>query len=323
MDFSPRGSFRLFRAFGIFVYLHWTWFAVAFLQVSGRRELEYETPAWKVAEYVSLFAIVLLHEFGHALACRSVGGIAEHIVLWPLGGIAYVAPPARPGAFLWSIAAGPLVNVALVVPTVALWYVAESHGWRQWWPDLYLFVGLLTAMNLLLLIFNMIPVYPLDGGQVLFALLWYILGRWQSLALVSLIGMVLGGAGAAGCLALGVLFGRGEGVAAGALMLGLIASFVALRSFVSFQHARAVLAVQALPRHEAARCPSCGSAPPRGRYWSCDECQTRFDVFERKGHCPGCGAWYLDQPCPNCHETHHVDRWLNAPEARSGAWPSN
>ena len=49
-------------------------------------------PAW------TLFAIVLLHEFGHALACRQVGGKANQIVLWPLGGIAYVKPPPRPGA---------------------------------------------------------------------------------------------------------------------------------------------------------------------------------------------------------------------------------
>ena len=49
----------------------------------------------------------MLHEFGHALACRQVGGQADLIVLWPLGGVAYVNPPPRPGALLWSIAAGP------------------------------------------------------------------------------------------------------------------------------------------------------------------------------------------------------------------------
>ena len=57
--------------------------------------------------------IVLIHEFGHQLACRSVGGQTHDIVLWPLGGVAYVSPPQRPGAQLWSIAAGPLVNVIL------------------------------------------------------------------------------------------------------------------------------------------------------------------------------------------------------------------
>ena len=65
-------------------------------------------------EYLALFLIVLMHEFGHALACRQVGGTANRIVLWPLGGVAYVNPPQRPGATLWSIVAGPLVNVVFL-----------------------------------------------------------------------------------------------------------------------------------------------------------------------------------------------------------------
>ena len=71
-------------------------------------------PMLNVLEYLALFGIVLLHEFGHALACRQVGGTADRIMLWPLGGVAYVNPPSRPGATLWSLAAGPLVNVAAI-----------------------------------------------------------------------------------------------------------------------------------------------------------------------------------------------------------------
>src|SRR6478672_6964479 len=74
----------------------------------------YSSVGWTIAEYLALFLIVTLHEFGHAMACRQVGGTANQIVLWPLGGTAYVDPPPRPGATLWSIAAGPLVNVALL-----------------------------------------------------------------------------------------------------------------------------------------------------------------------------------------------------------------
>src|SRR5947209_15751163 len=118
MEPSVSGSLRLFRAAGIDVYLHWTWFIVAWMEIYA-----WEGPALavKVAVYVSLFAIVLLHEFGHVLACRQVGGQAQRIVLWPLGGLAYVAPPARPGAVLWTIAAGPLVNVVLLLPLGGLW----------------------------------------------------------------------------------------------------------------------------------------------------------------------------------------------------------
>jgi len=55
--------------------------------------------------------IVLLHEFGQRDGLPAGGGTANRIVLWPLGGVAYVDPPQRPGAMLWSITAGPLVNV--------------------------------------------------------------------------------------------------------------------------------------------------------------------------------------------------------------------
>ena len=107
------GVIRLFRFAGIDVYLHFTWFLVAAIFMSDYMR-RYQSPIWGVLEYISLFVIVLVHEFGHALACRQVGGVANRIVLWPLGGVAFVNPPRRPGAYLWSIAAGPLVNVALI-----------------------------------------------------------------------------------------------------------------------------------------------------------------------------------------------------------------
>src|SRR5436190_20091440 len=107
------GTIRLFKFSGIQVYLHFSWFIVATIEYS-RRAGVYTSPIWALWEYIALFAIVLLHEFGHALACRQAGGTADQIVLWPLGGIAFVSPPRRPGAMLWSIAAGPLVNVLLV-----------------------------------------------------------------------------------------------------------------------------------------------------------------------------------------------------------------
>jgi Zn-dependent protease len=305
MDLSLRGSFHLFRLAGISVYLHWSWFLVAFLQISSRADV-YQGQGWKVVEYLALFGIVLLHEFGHALACRSVGGIAERIVLWPLGGVAYVAPPPRPGPILWSIAAGPLVNVALVLPFFGLNLLADANDWANTRPDAALFVTNLARLNLVLLIFNVLPIYPLDGGQILHALLWFPLGRWTSLLVVSLIGMVLGGGLVLFSVVLFVL-SRGE---PGAIFFGLISAFIVLRSLVSFQHARAVRQLEALPRHENAACPTCGIAPPRGPYWVCEHCQTRFDLFDHRGHCPACGAWYLHPACPHCHQAGHIDTWL-------------
>ena len=110
MNGIRRNAIRLFRFNGIDLSLHWSWFLIAAYEISNRQRA-YSSITWNILEYLALFLIVMLHEFGHALACRQVGGIANQIVLWPLGGVAYVNPPQRPGATLWSIAAGPLVNV--------------------------------------------------------------------------------------------------------------------------------------------------------------------------------------------------------------------
>lgn len=72
MTSSQSGSFRLFRVAGIQVLLHWSWLIVAGYQIATRGRA-YDSMAWNVAEYLGLFAIVLMHEFGHALASRQVG----------------------------------------------------------------------------------------------------------------------------------------------------------------------------------------------------------------------------------------------------------
>src|SRR5205809_8126109 len=127
---TRQGSIRLFRIAGINLYLHWSWFVVAAIELQ-QRSGSYKSPAWNAVEYVALFVIVLLHEFGHALACRQVGGQANQIVLWPLGGVAYVSPPQRPGATLWSIAAGPLVNVALAPVLTVVVALGAAWGWTE------------------------------------------------------------------------------------------------------------------------------------------------------------------------------------------------
>src|SRR5437868_2954673 len=130
-----QGSIRLFRLLGIDVFLHWSWFLVALFEINARSR-SYSSFTWNVLEYLALFLIVLVHEFGHALACRQVGGVANQIVLWPLGGVAYVDPPQRPGATLWSIAAGPLVNVVLAPIIMGIGRVSLLWGWYAAVPDL-------------------------------------------------------------------------------------------------------------------------------------------------------------------------------------------
>jgi Zn-dependent protease len=77
------GSIRLFAFAGIDVFLHWSWFLVAVYEIQSRSG-RYSSILWNILEYLALFLIVLLHEFGHALACRQVGGTANRIVLWPM-----------------------------------------------------------------------------------------------------------------------------------------------------------------------------------------------------------------------------------------------
>src|SRR2546429_9342637 len=190
MTSMRQGSIHLFRIAGVDVFLHWSWFLVAAFEISGRTRT-YSSLSWNILEYLALFSIVLLHEYGHALACRQVGGIANRIVLWPLGGVAYVDPPPRPGATLWSIAAGPLVNVALLP---VLWILTSLSRSLTSTPDVHSLVRSVYIIDLVLLVFNMLPIYPLDGGQILRSLLWFVIGRARSLMVAAGLGLI----GAAG-----------------------------------------------------------------------------------------------------------------------------
>jgi Zn-dependent protease len=231
------GTIRLFKFSGIQVYLHFSWFLVAAYELTQRRGI-YSSQIWAGYEYLALFGIVLLHEFGHALACRQTGGSADRIVLWPLGGIAFVNPPRRPGAMLWSIAAGPLVNVLLLpVLSIALSMTRIQTGAEP--SDFALFVGHVWWINLGLLVFNMLPVYPLDGGQILRALLWFPLGEIRSLQIASVVGLV-GGAG----LALFALW-------TWSFWLGILAFFIFSRAIAGWQYAKAL--VQEEEANRAAR----------------------------------------------------------------------
>jgi len=217
------GAFRLFRFAGIQVYVHWTWFIGAYIIYS--RGAAYSSPVWQALECLTLFAIVTLHEFGHALACRSVGGTAEQIILWPLGGVAYVDPPNRPGALLWSIAAGPLVNVVLFPITLALdWWSSIHLGQRH--PDLAKFIDEVYLINQALLVFNILPIYPLDGGQIFQSILWFFMRQSTSLKVASSIGM----AGAAALMVFAFFNGS--------MWLVVMGIFLLQRAMLGFRYAR-------------------------------------------------------------------------------------
>jgi len=299
------GAFRIFSVAGIDVYLHWSWFLVALFEFQNPI-VKYQSPIWNGLEYIALFGIVLLHEFGHSLACRQVGGKADTIMLWPLGGVAFVNPPSRPGAVLWSIAAGPLVNVILV-PLTCIPVFAMLH-WQMAAPDPQLFLQQLAWINAFLLIFNMIPVYPLDGGQIVMALLWFLIGRTQALMVVSIFGMVGGGLFLLLAVAVTIRAGGQGGI--GGLLFILVALFLVYRSVVGFLQARTLQRVQYGPRHKSFACPACGQSPPAGEFWVCDNCRARFDTFEHHAECPECGKRFPRTMCAACHKLNPIESWM-------------
>jgi Zn-dependent protease len=292
---TRQGSIRLFQLFGITVYLHWAWFIAIWYFVSQAKG--YSSPVWSVLEGLSLFLIVLIHEFGHQLACRSVGGQTHDIILWPLGGVAYVTPPQRPGAQLWSIAAGPLVNVVLLPILSGLLWLARSANWAEILPNQYLFVLSVWYINLVLLIFNMLPVYPLDGGQILRSLLWFVFGRVQSLMIASIIGFV----GVAGLVVFAIW--------AQSPWLGILCVFISINCWNGFRQARAMSRMAALPRRQGFACPNCKTAPPIGALWMCGKCKQPFDTFETQGACPHCGTQYAATSCPECGSLKPFSEW--------------
>ena len=297
------GSIRLFRVAGIDVLLHWSWFffAVLRLQPSGSDDTfgfeHYDSQGWYVLEYLALFVMVLLHEFGHVLACRSVGGVANRIVLWPLGGIAFVDPPSRPGALLWSIAAGPLVNVLSLAPTIGFWIACRAAGYQDTAPDTCRFAAGLAWINGYLLLFNLLPVYPLDGGKILQALLWFVMGRARSLLVASAIGLLT----ALGLLVLTIV--------ERSLVWGIMAGLGLLFALIGFQCARALNRMLDAPRRMEGACPACGAAPPIGNFWFCQRCWASFDVFATGGNCPNCSTPLAAVLCPECGRSRPYIEW--------------
>jgi Zn-dependent protease len=292
-----QGSIHLFRLAGIDLFLHWSWFLVAAYEIQSRQG-RYTSVVWNVLEYLALFLIVLMHEFGHALACRQTGGTANQIVLWPLGGVAYVNPPQRPGATLWSIAAGPLVNVALLPILIAVVVMSRSLGWAQAMPNVYQLLRAVLWIDASLLVFNMLPIYPLDGGQILRSLLWFVLGRARSLMVATVLGFV----GVVGFFVL-ALWVR-------SIWFGAISVFMLMNCWGGLRHAQGLLRFARLPRRDGFACPSCRTAPPIGAYWKCGQCGQPFDTFQSRAVCPHCAAQFVTTVCLDCGEQRPFQDWI-------------
>jgi Zn-dependent protease len=259
------GSLRIGRLFDINIRVH-----VLFLVYIGFRVYEAVqgggTWQGEVYRLAMLFGIVFVHELGHCFGARSVGGDAHDILMWPLGGLAYAHAPMRPWPQFVTVACGPLVNVifcvlsALVAEVVTGWQMGlplnplsghfEYHGTTPP-PAWLMYVLIFYDVNLFILAFNLLPVFPLDGGQLFQALIWPFVGLQRATMIACQVGLL-------GC----VLFGLYGLSSHGASMLIFIALFGGMTCWQRLQAARAGWVVEdpTYARYD--------TGPRGGRFWS-------------------------------------------------------
>jgi Zn-dependent protease len=189
-------SFRVGKLFGIPLYLHSTLFLVPALAL-----LLGDTPGLGdgllVVTYVAaLFGCVVLHELGHALMARVFGIGTESITLYPIGGVARLERMSeKPGEEIWIALAGPAVNLVLAVllAPVAMLAAFFASGASSYSPlDLVAqFAFLLCWGNVALMLFNLLPCFPMDGGRVLRALLAFAFGRLRATEIATRVGLFM------------------------------------------------------------------------------------------------------------------------------------
>ena len=218
-----RSSFQIARLFGIPVKLHWT-FGLMLIYVYFIAASNGGAVGWYFLFFAALFFCVVLHEFGHALTARRFGVETQDIILSPIGGIARLQRlPDKPMQEFWVAIAGPAVNVVILL-LIGPWFLGYSLAdildpvepaaglninAGTFWAYVFL-------LNVMLVLFNLLPAFPMDGGRVLRALLATRLGRVKATQIASYIGK-----------GMAVLF-IGYGIFYGGLTTALIGVFVYL-----------------------------------------------------------------------------------------------
>jgi Zn-dependent protease len=179
-------SWRIGKAFGIDVYIHWTfWLLIPFLYYQWRADATFAFTG--IAVLLATFGCIVLHELGHALMARYYRIGTEDITVYPLGGVARLKGMSEvPSEEIAIALAGPAVNVVIAALLTALLWLgggiqmgAFGHtldvGLQSREPGTLsaasLFVHWLLLTNVALVVFNLLPVFPMDGGRVFRAVL--------------------------------------------------------------------------------------------------------------------------------------------------------
>jgi Zn-dependent protease len=190
-----KSSLRLGTAFGIGIYVHWSFLLLpAWLLLTTWGIVGTETIVYMLTLLAAIFGCVILHELGHALMARHFGIRTRDITLYPIGGVARLERMSeRPLEELLIAVAGPAVNVVIALGLV---FVLGVSGSVFRWEALIHsvpggFLAGLLAANVMLVAFNLLPAFPMDGGRVLRALLSIPLGRLRATEIAAHVAVVV------------------------------------------------------------------------------------------------------------------------------------
>lgn len=181
-----RAQIPLGRVFGIRIGLHYSWLIIAFLiSLSLAAHFRMNNPEWgggtiwatSILTSLLFFLTIVLHELSHALVAKSHGLPVRSITLFALGGVAEIEKEAGDARTeFWLGIVGPITSFVIGVICLAVLY---SLGWKPpHFPQAPVLAMLmwLGYINIMLAVFNMVPGFPLDGGRVLRAIVWWING---------------------------------------------------------------------------------------------------------------------------------------------------